>query len=81
MSKHYTCDNCDNTIHPSKKVSITTNSEGATFNILKGDSRRTGEFIHRKNFYRLDYCNVDCMIRSLTSNKYKAVKLDKHKDQ
>ena len=77
MSEHYTCDNCDAVIHPSKKVSITTNSEDATFNILKGDSRHTGELIHRKNFYRLDYCNVDCMIRSLTSNKYKAVKLDK----
>lgn len=76
MSKHYKCDNCESEIHYSKKVSVTANGENATFNILKGDSAHSGEYIHRKNFYRLDYCNVDCMIRSLTGNKYKAIKLE-----
>ena len=79
MSKKYFCDHCDNEIHFSKKVSITTNGEDASFNILKGESRDEGEYIHRKNFFRLDYCNVDHMIRSLTSNKYAAVKLEEIK--
>ena len=76
MSKHYMCDHCDSEIHYSKKVSVTTNGDHATFNILKGDLAHDGEYIHRKNFFRLDFCNIDCMVRSLTSNKYKAVKLE-----
>jgi hypothetical protein len=75
MSKHYTCDHCDNEVHWSRKVSITTNGDNASFNIIQGNSTHYKEFIHRKNFYRLDYCNVNCMIKSLTSSKYEAVKV------
>tara|TARA_R110000850_G_scaffold253958_1_gene379211 strand:- start:211 stop:465 length:255 start_codon:yes stop_codon:yes gene_type:complete len=72
MSKHYMCDHCDSEIHFSKKLSITAN-EG--FNILMGDSSKDKEYIHRKNFYRLDFCNINCMVQSLSQSKYKAVKL------
>lgn len=77
MSKHYMCDHCDSEVHHSKKVSITTNSDDRGFNILQGDSSHSGEYIHRKNFFRMDFCNVNCMVRSLTNDKYEAVILEK----
>ena len=75
MSKRYYCDHCDREILYSNKVSITNTNNKGGFNILKGEPTDK-EFIHRKNFTRLDYCDVDHMVRDLTSNKYKAVKLE-----
>ncbi len=77
MSKLYICDHCDCEVHWSRKVSITPNGDNASFNILQGDSSHDGEYIHRKNFFRLDFCNVNCMVKSLTGSKYKAVRVEK----
>ena len=76
MSKHYKCDHCDREVHYSKKVSITGNDD-SSFNVLKGNCSDGGSFIHRKNFYRMDFCDLNCMVKSFTNSKYKVVKVDK----
>ena len=74
MSKKYFCDHCEREVHKSKKVSITTNSENTGFNILKGNTNEVF-FIHRKNFFRLDYCSMNCMVKDITNSRYEAVKV------
>jgi len=78
MSKKYFCDHCEMEIYYSNKVSITNHSDIGGFNILKGETTDKF-FIHKKNFDRLDYCNVDHMVRGITGNKYRAIEIERCK--
>jgi len=62
MKKYY-CDQCDRELF-SRKLTITTNNDFCSvgFNIV---SNVKGEESYLKNRQRLDFCNRDCMCRTL----------------
>ncbi len=73
MSKRYYCDRCDREIYQGNKLSITTNEKIVGFNIIQGDEFHDGERVEMKNFMRLDYCDINCLVRHATGGKYSAI--------
>jgi hypothetical protein len=74
MSKKYFCDHCDTELHERSKLSITPHDGKSGIDIHQGDHNSGEFFIHRNNFSRFDFCDLDCMVQCLSGGKFKVIK-------